>query len=60
MTKQDIDKIMTQAQVFASSWALVDTRFDRGDCLAEAEQAKAELREMLESLKDEHSNFFRG
>jgi hypothetical protein len=42
-----VNMVMEQAQVFASSWALVGTRFDSGDALEHAEAMKAELREML-------------
>ena len=38
---------MEQAQVFASAWALIGGRFDSGNALPEAEEAKAELEEML-------------
>ncbi|MET3371972.1 hypothetical protein ABIC89_001013 [Variovorax boronicumulans] len=41
--------IMEQAQVFASAWSLVGGRFDFGDGLASAEEAKTELQQMLES-----------
>lgn len=41
------DELMTQAQVFASAWALVGTRSDRGDELANAEAQKADLRRMI-------------
>jgi hypothetical protein len=44
-----IDSVMEQAQVFASAWSLVGSRFDYGNGLEEAEQAKAELRAMLAS-----------
>lgn len=43
-----VEEVMAQAQVFASAWALVGSRFDSGDGLAVAEAAKAELRKMLE------------
>jgi DNA relaxase NicK len=42
-----IDILMTQAQVFASAWALVGSRFDAGNCMKEAEEAKEELRTMI-------------
>ena len=42
-----IDSVMAQAQVFASAWALVGSRFDKGDELANAEAQKQELRDML-------------
>jgi len=42
-----VDSVMEQAQVFASAWSLVGSRFDSGSGLEDAEQAKAELRAML-------------
>lgn len=45
-----IDAVMEQAQVFASAWALVDGPFDSGNALENAEEAKAELRDMLEDF----------
>jgi hypothetical protein len=42
-----IDSVMEQAQVFASAWSLVGSRFDSGNEIKNAEQAKAELRVML-------------
>ena len=42
-----IDSVMDQAQIFASAWSLVGGRFDSGNGLKDAEQAKAELRAML-------------
>lgn len=41
------DKIMEQAQVFASAWSLVGGRFDMGNGLEEAEAAKSELRSLV-------------
>lgn len=38
-----IDSIMEQAQVFASTWALIDTRFDEGTMLVRAESEKDKL-----------------
>lgn len=49
-TTISIDAVMEQAQVFASAWALVDGPFDNGNALENAEEAKAELREMLEDF----------
>ncbi len=43
-----IDEIMSQAQVFASAWSLVGSRFDQGDELANAQAQKAELRALVE------------
>ena len=45
-----IDKIMEQAQVFASSWSLVGGPFDSGDLLEQSGVEKAELREMIAAL----------
>jgi hypothetical protein len=42
-----VDSVMEQAQVFASAWSLVGGRFDSGNGLEDAKQAKAELRAML-------------
>lgn len=53
MTEQNtinIDSIMEQAQVFASAWSLIDGPFDQGNALENAEEAKTELREMLEEF----------
>ena len=46
-TKQ---RIMEQAQVFASAWSLVGGRFDQGYALDDSDQAKAELAEMVGEL----------
>lgn len=40
-------EIMTQAQIFASTWSLVGTRFDEGNCRDEAEKEKTILRDMI-------------
>lgn len=45
-----IDSIMEQVQVFASAWSLVDGPFDQGNALENAEEAKTDLREMLEAF----------
>lgn len=42
--KDWIDKVMEQAQVFASAWSLVGSRFDRGGELENAEEQKRQLR----------------
>lgn len=39
---------MVQAQVYASAWSLVGSRFDNGGELANAQAQKAELRAMIE------------
>ncbi|MFP6384640.1 host nuclease inhibitor protein, partial [Pseudomonas aeruginosa] len=46
----NIDTIMSQAQVFASAWSLVGGTFDDGHAIENTEEAKAELREMLEDF----------
>ncbi|MFG5864432.1 host nuclease inhibitor protein [Metapseudomonas sp. CR1201] len=45
-----VESIMSQAQVFASAWSLIDGPFDSGNALENAEEAKEELREMLEQF----------
>lgn len=45
-----IETLMEQAQVFASAWSLVGGPFDSGNALENAEDAKEELREMLEQF----------
>jgi hypothetical protein len=42
-----VDKIMEQAQVFASAWSLVGSPFDDGDCMDCATEQKLELRNMV-------------
>ena len=46
----EAEKIMEQAQVFASAWSLVGGRFDSGNAFDEAQQAKDELRQMVLAL----------
>lgn len=48
-----IEQIMEHAQVFASAWSLVGGRFDLGNAMEDAEQAKIELRTMVASLARE-------
>jgi len=43
-----INSLMEQAQVFASAWSLVGSQFDGGNAMDDAEDAKAELRQMIE------------
>ncbi|HHW2430345.1 MULTISPECIES: dATP/dGTP pyrophosphohydrolase domain-containing protein [Pseudomonas] len=45
-----INAAMSQAQVFASAWALVGGPFDSGDAMARANEAKQELHDMLKVL----------
>lgn len=47
------EQIMSQAQVFASAWALVGGRFDNGDMLETANEEKAELQTAIEALVKE-------
>lgn len=42
-----IDEIMSQAQVFASAWSMIGTRFDDGGLAETAEAEKTELRRMI-------------
>ena len=51
--KHTVESLMSQAQVFASAWSLVGGRFDKGGCLDEAEEAKSELKAMLEETFDD-------
>ena len=47
------EKIMEQAQVFASAWSVVGGPFDGGDAMEVATQEKDELRRMvLRMLRD--------
>jgi hypothetical protein len=46
-----LNEIMELAQVFASAWSLVGSRFDDGNMLHEAETAKKELRQMIASYQ---------
>lgn len=47
--EQWIHSVMSQAQVFASSWSMVGGRFDNGDFLNRAEKEKQDLKNMLEN-----------
>lgn len=47
------DQLMEQAQVFASAWSLVGGPFVRGIALENAEEAKDELREMIDDLLEQ-------
>lgn len=44
-----LDEIMEQAQVFASSYSLIGSKFDKGNFQIEAEEAKSELRMLIKS-----------
>ena len=52
LAQEAADQVMEQAQVFASAWALVGGRFDSGNALEDAEEAKSELRTLVRSLAD--------
>ncbi|CAQ71580.1 hypothetical protein RALTA_B0969 [Cupriavidus taiwanensis LMG 19424] len=48
MSREDrADKLMEQAQVFASAWASVDGPFDTGTMLATAKKERENLRKMI-------------
>ncbi|SEI41673.1 hypothetical protein [Paraburkholderia diazotrophica] len=47
LTGEQVDKIMEQAQVFASAWSLVGGVFDSGNALETAEEEKEALRDLL-------------
>ena len=49
-----LDALMGPAQVFASSWSLVDGPFDNGDQMEPAKRGKADLRQMLEQFTMQH------
>lgn len=49
------DEIMEQVQVYASSWALVGGRFDRGMALQNATEALAELDYMVRTAVAERN-----
>ncbi len=48
MTREWVDGVMEQAQVFASAWACVGGPFDDGSAIEHAEAEKEVLRQMLE------------
>ncbi|MEJ6655072.1 MAG: host nuclease inhibitor protein [Pseudomonas sp.] len=50
------DQLMEQAQVFASAWSLVGGPLDSGHALDNAEEAKDELREMIDDLCEQCSS----
>ena len=53
----NVEKLMEQAQVFASAWSLVGGPFDGGDQLDQAEEEKNQLRKLAESIALEHPAF---
>lgn len=46
--KHTKESLMEQVHVFASAWSLIGGRFDRGNALDDAEQAKTALAEMVD------------
>lgn len=48
-----IEDIMEQAQVYASAWALVGSKFDQGNQLKAAKAEKQNLEVMLENFTDQ-------
>lgn len=48
-----IEKIMEQAQVYASAWSLVGGRFDQGNLLEQANLEKQVLLEMVIAFEDQ-------
>ena len=48
---ENIDELMSQAQVMASAWSLVGSRFDNGSAMQDFEEAKQELRDMLSAAQ---------
>ena len=53
----NVEKLMEQAQVFASAWSLVGGMFDSGDQLEQAEEEKERLRKLAESIALEQPAF---
>lgn len=53
----NVEKLMEQAQVFASAWSLVGSGLDSGDQLEQAEEEKDALRKMAESMALEQRAF---
>lgn len=51
LTSEQIERAMTLAQEFASSWSCVGGQFDTGDQIDLAEEAKDELRSYLKSIE---------
>jgi hypothetical protein len=49
------NKIMEQAQVFASAWSLVGGPFDAGQMHEDAIEAKAELRAMVRAAIEQEA-----
>ena len=53
------EKIMEQAQVFASAWSLVGGRFDNGGMVEIATEEKAELKTAIEALVQQRDKYQR-
>ena len=53
------EKIMEQAQVFASAWSLVGGRFDNGGMVEIATEEKAELKTAIEALVQQRDEYQR-
>ncbi|MBC8738561.1 hypothetical protein F6X40_17525 [Paraburkholderia sp. UCT31] len=48
----EVDRVMTLVQEFASAWSTVGGRFDNGNGLANAEEAKQRVRDALTALSN--------
>ena len=53
----NVEKLMEQAQIFASAWSLVGGQFDGGDQLEQAEEEKERLRGLVEGVALEQPAF---
>lgn len=53
----NVEKLMEQAQIFASAWSLVGGQFDGGDQLEQAEEEKERLRDLVEGVALEQPAF---
>ena len=51
------EKIMEQAQVFASAWSLVGSRFDFGDAIDNANEEEERLGQMIEELVKDRDDY---
>ena len=51
------DQIMELVQVYASAWALVGSRFDNGNGMADALEAKAEVVAALDALTKDAARY---
>jgi hypothetical protein len=50
LATEAVNEVMEQAQVFASAYSLIGSRFDGGNAQYDSEEEKAELRAMVVSL----------